>query len=253
MAHTPQEIRAAIEDVARRLYASRKAAHAKAPEWEPTSPAQFPQADPTFYDAAARALAADGFRPLGDFEDVTLRGSETHSFWRFLLSPDGAIVASLSHIRSQGRQRVREVALGEATNVRCVSLSTEFTDGTFLITDNLKGRGIEWPRPATWTVQRLGQAAPVQSLLAVHRAELARQAEAPHRRAPVALGDVNDVFRSYERYRSAMNQHLRAVGYIDHKLERKLWLEAMTPDVADLLAEEIDRLWRRDHEDVADS
>ena len=246
MAHTPQEIHAAIEDIARRIYTSRKEAHAKPAQWEPASRAQFPQTDPAFYDSAAAALAAGGFRLLGDFEDVNRRGGDTHSFWRLLLSPDGAFVASLSHVRSQGRLRVREVSFGDATNVKCVSFTTEFADGGFLVTDNLKGRGIEWPRPAKWAVQRLGQAAPVASLLAVHRAELSRQADAPHRRTPLVLRDANDFVASYERYRSAMNQHLRAAGYIDAKLERRRWLESMTPDVADMLAEEIGRLWRRD-------
>jgi hypothetical protein len=246
MAHTPQEIRAAIEDVARQIYAARKSAHARPAEWEPTSPQQFPQTDPTFYDSVAATLASQGFRPLGDFEDVTKRGSDTHSFWQFLLSGDGVVVASLAHVRSQGRRRLREVEVGEATNVKCISLTTEFTDGAFLITDNLKGRGVEWPRPAGWTVQRLGQAAPVTSLLAVHEAERCRLAEPPLRRAPVALPDVADVQNSSERYRSAMNQHLRDAGYLDERLERKRWLEVMTPDVAAMLAEEITRLRRND-------
>jgi hypothetical protein len=233
-------IRASIGELSRFVYDSCKADAEWMPNWVPVDLAgQFPHLDHGFYDEVTRVLAdAGGFRSFGDFEDASLaaRHPDTRTPVRHFVSADGVVTAAAWHIRSTGTTRMKEVLLGNATNARGVSMSSEFADGTFVVTSTTKGRdrGIEIPGII---MQRLGHTAPVASVVKLHRRAVEAQSSKP---VPVHTWEEGiESGRRLQRLRAA---HLRAIGYVDIPTESKRWRDFATPDIAAMLEREIAHL-----------
>jgi hypothetical protein len=89
---------------------------------------QYPAADHFFYRGNTERLERNGFKVLGDVENFTLSQlvPGTATFTRSLVSADGKIVAGIRHSTPTPFKRDRYT----------VELHSEFSDGTFLITNN---------------------------------------------------------------------------------------------------------------------
>lgn len=106
-------------------------------EYAEVDPDDFKYLDLKYYERTWEKLRDEGFRFLGDIEDVTL--SQVHprmrSFIRCLVSGDGSVMAGIYHVRPRGWWRVL-VWFGLLKQTRVLDLETEFTDGCFVCTSN---------------------------------------------------------------------------------------------------------------------
>ena len=248
MPKRPQDIRARIREAAREMYGIAKRMYGTPVRWEPASPGDFPDLDLPFYDATARQLESLSFRRLGDFRVAEPRPPDDDfaTFFRVLVSADGVTTAGVHHMRSRGRTRVMQAELGRVTNIRTIDFTTEFVDGTWLLTDNLKGRTPEFPVPQK-THQRLGPTAPLSALLKVHEAAVARLREGRPPRTPVLVRTVEDAYASAGRTSATARAQRQKVGYLDVLAERRGWVERLgSEDLADLLVSEIAALQAAD-------
>ena len=236
---TPAGIQAEIRKLAREAYERRKAAYASPPEWRDVAPAEFPQLDRGFYERVSQDFIAAGFHWIGDKENVALSRAypEQQTFVRWFLGEAGTINASAWHVRPLARARFEALLHGDGrASVRGVSLCTEFADGTFLLTDNVKGQDTGIAVPGI-DVQRLGQQAPPASLLKLHRAATADRLAGGARAAPAA--DPDAVLASARRLHDRTAEHLARTGYFNVAHELSCWREHVSPDVCRLLVAEL--------------
>jgi hypothetical protein len=242
---TPASIQTEIRELARLFYERRKAAYASPPQWQEVSPTSFPHLDLRFYDRASQEFISNGFRWLGDKENVTVSRlfPEQQTFLRGFLGDDGATSASIWHTRLLGRARVMMMTRDVNVGIRGVALASEFEDGSFVITSNVKGHdsGIDVPRVTT---QRLGQQAPISSLLKLHRSAVAERKAAAA--IVVRARNVNDVLASGQRLQDQAAAHMAEIGYFDEAVETARWRDSLSPDSLRLLFAELRALHAAD-------
>lgn len=138
----PQNIREEVQDRVRRIIERRKAFCTRKHWWQSVDPSSFPSLDVQFYDETRDRAIELGFVWLGDFELMRDPPAETigRTFERVMVGDEGRIQLYFEHVRSEGRQRIVEVEADSVTNARHIQIATEFTDGSFLFTDNMRGR-----------------------------------------------------------------------------------------------------------------
>jgi hypothetical protein len=112
--------------------------------------------------------------------------------------------------------------VAEATTPRSRSNIKGFDDGT-------KTPGIE--------VQRLGQQAPLSSLLTLHRATLAERTSFGARVLPVHT--AADVLASGQRLHAFRAAHMAHIGYFDPQAEAARLRDRLTADALRLLLAEL--------------
>src|SRR5262249_31324249 len=101
-------------------------------DWVPATASQFKHLDLAFYDDGQRFLEQQGFRVLGDEENVTLRmPGNPRTFVRILLSKDQIITGGLYHFKPGWMLRVLS-----ARDAKVMDLETWFSDGSFVCTSN---------------------------------------------------------------------------------------------------------------------
>jgi len=242
---TPATIRAEIRELARSFYERRKAAHTTPPEWRDVSPAQFPHLDVSFYDRVSSELIVEGFRWLGDKENVALSRllPDLQTFVRGFVGDDGSTSASVWHVRPLGRARVASMIRNDRNEVRAVALSTEFEGRTFVLTSNVKGHDGGHDVPGIES-QRLGQQAPASSLLKVHRIAVAQRISAGG--IVVRARDAEDLLAGGLRMHELTAAHLARVGYFNEALETARWRDRLSPDSLRLLLAELRALHEAD-------
>lgn len=101
--------------------------------------AEFGHLDLTFYDQTSAALEAHHFTRLSDTE-IVVHGSSTSPriLMRTLRSPDHCVIATLHHRKSSMWAGLRRMLGGTSSQpeARVVEFTTEFEDGSFVITSS---------------------------------------------------------------------------------------------------------------------
>src|SRR6267378_2234828 len=89
------ELQKQIDEAARAIVKSVRTLVDHRSEYRPVRAVDYPDRDAAFYDGAEKELAAEGVRPLGDFEDAAFsrRHPDKDAFVRLGLSDDGTIGA----------------------------------------------------------------------------------------------------------------------------------------------------------------
>jgi hypothetical protein len=100
-------------------------------------PLEFTWLDLNFYDTKQRELESLGFQKVHDYEFIsqTRAFPETRTFTRSFINTEQDIGADIVQIRMVKPKNMLE----RSVDIRTISFSSEFSDGTFLETHNTKG------------------------------------------------------------------------------------------------------------------
>jgi hypothetical protein len=244
----PSPIQNDIRKLAREIYEERRACFAEPPEYRKVCLAEFPGFDRAFYDQTAATLMADGFRLVGDFEDVraSARRPDQRAVERLLCASEGWAWAVIWQHRSRGRLRLQELGgdyEGRTTNLRYVALHTAFSDDSLLITSNTKGRGFleDDPVPGL-TRQALTPNAPAPAVLKLHRATVEQMAAPPGARTVIPARSFVEAAAADLRIRAKMRAYLEGIGFVDVSRELAQWRKYLSGDVLKILEAELEAL-----------
>lgn len=102
-------------------------------EWREVDPKEYPGVDHRFYKRTMKALEAEGFRHLGDYEVTDLKGTahDPGCFIRAATSDDGTVTAGIFHVRPAKWWLRVLVWFMNRGGLKTCDLETEFSDGSF--------------------------------------------------------------------------------------------------------------------------
>jgi hypothetical protein len=205
----PAPIKKARKAAANRVVELNKAVYGSEPyEYRMVQPLEFPELDSEFYDRARSWFQAQGFRFLGDRENVTLSRimPQARTFIRTMVSADGTIFGGAYHVKLQ---RVR----GLPAEARVIEFETEFSDGTFVTTSNapatartLEVSGIH--------AERFPGETSADELLRTHRERLAGVAESRPPLTATRLKTMDDVISFQRRMQALGATYKHSIGYL---------------------------------------
>lgn len=95
----------------------------------------FPKLDRQYYDVTTTFFEIQGFKRLGEIEDAdhNRENPSLQTCMRILVDRDGVIRASVYQVGTSGLSNFLDVVV---PNLKYVSLETEFTDGSIIVTTN---------------------------------------------------------------------------------------------------------------------
>ncbi len=191
-----------------RILKQHKAIYGSEPyEYRIAEPSEFPELDHEFYDRVRSWLEAQGFRFLGDRENVTLSrvAPDSRTFVRSLLSADGTIFGGAHHMKNRRAKNL-------PADIRTVEFETELSDGTFVATSNSPARTLPVP---SIEIERLAAESPPDELLRIHRERLAQVFEARPYLAATRLQTMDDVIAFQRRMQAVKAKHKQSIGYVN--------------------------------------
>ncbi len=186
---------------------------------------EMPDLDLDFYRSAQREAEQLGLAFLTDFEDETLSEiyPDLRTFVRCLTSPDHTIHCIIYHIRPRGKTALQQKA-GLVSEQRAIEFETEFSDGSFLLTNALplKANAFQWD--SKLQVQRLPGQTSAQSLFQAHcqrLSEIINQNPTIH---PIPRSDFPSMQASQNRSNQLRKAEVKHRGYLigQREFERML-------------------------------
>ena len=230
----PAPIKKAQKAAARRILEFHKAIYASEPyEYQIVQASDFPELDHEFYERVRSCLEAQGFRFLGDRENVTLTrlAPDSRMFVRTMVSADGTIFGGVYHMK---QRRARNYP----AEIRTIEFETEFSDGTFLTTNNSLARTL--PVPGI-EAERLAVETPPDELLRIHRERLARVAASRPYLAATKVQTMEDGIAFQHRMQAVKARHKQSIGYTNvQSVEKALGRSLLLPERT--FAAEIEKL-----------
>lgn len=221
-----------------------RALYEKLHEFRPAAEADFKGLDRDYYENTTRELLGRGFRQLGDLVDQTIEEtSGVVAPIRVLVSADGATTAALYHLVPPGMPP-------DADKLLMCDVTTEFDDGTFLMTSNTEGSDLMTPPPQIQRRQ-FPLRTRVAEMLAAHASDLdqltaKKASDGGGGASPVIIETVADALASERRQQAAKNAFRKGIGYLDPEEVRRIAESAdAEPGVADLAAEAADEARRK--------
>jgi hypothetical protein len=191
-------------------------------ELVPVSPADFPEADLEFYDAARKQLEAKGYRWLADVEDVTMTRiyPSNRTFLRLCVDAGRMIRASIYHLHPRGVVvSMLQLVQLFPRHLRVIELVTE-VNGRFLVTSNTANVDRLEPPPEA-KVERMPLTTDLAAVVARHEARITEMLREHPERAPVSFETLDDTLASMARAHVAMARHRQKVGGLSRdELER---------------------------------
>jgi hypothetical protein len=207
----PWLARRKLRRVARRVLAIRMERWATPHERAPVSLDAFPTLDRAFYDEATRALAAEGFTTLGDFENlsITRQNAALRTCIRTFEDATGSVAALVYHVNVEGTRVARRFPAHQKT----FELHSELSDGHWVLTSNAPETS-HFTAPAVFDQLRLERATPLARLLASHRERLAKYLAAHPGAKPLPAATLEGIFARGERQRLLRHEHHEKIGGI---------------------------------------
>jgi len=215
----PKGVDPGVAQAARTILANMKESYATPAMLARADAAAFPHLDIARYDALKTALERQGFRWLGDFENVVMNRSAISllapTIARFCTSRDGHLVIAYFQVQPHTQRRLKLLLAG-LLNLRwidaprdfianrkmrqCVDIETEFDDGSFLVTTNAAQAALLSQPPKVQTdFHAFGTSLP--KLLDAHRANLGAILHGGQR-SPVAVTTAEAMLNMQKRLAS---------------------------------------------------
>ncbi|MEO6436544.1 MAG: hypothetical protein ABIP55_12405 [Tepidisphaeraceae bacterium] len=231
-------------DAADQILTTQKALYSGLHEFRQADPREFRGADLAFYDNTQKYLERQGFRALGDVEDVTATREfpQMRSFLRVLSGDAGAVTAAVYHVNLRGLFRLMQFFGAVPKQLKIIDLETELSDGTFLVTCNFKGADTTGPVPRITRFQYSSETT-AEELLRLHREQVEQARRRDAAVVPVLARTLEEVLASQNRLQEIKNAHKQKMGFMDSK-ELESIAGQWTPQVQEV-ADEIERRKRQ--------
>ena len=239
--HVPTDPARAAEDILNQ----QKALYSGLHEFRAADPRDFPGADLGFYERTQKTLERNGFRFLGDVEDVTATREfpQMRSFLRVMSGDEGALMAAIYHVRLRGLFRLMQFFGALPKQLKMVDLETELSDGTFIVTCNSRGADTTGAVPKIARFQYSIETTP-EELLGLHREQIQQAQIREPGLVPVPARTLNEVLGAQNRVQEIKNAHKQKIGYMDQRELQKISGGEWSPQMQEV-ADEIERRKRQ--------
>jgi hypothetical protein len=205
----------------------------------------FSHLDKHFYDTSATILTRQGFTMLRDVENLTMKetiyGVSAHAFLRLMIGEQGTIVVALYLLCPE----VNEETSDDASNadkgtVECV---TEFSDGVFLMTNNMASFHNVFTSPPAIHVESHPLEASLASIVASHKNRILHYCETHQGIQPCRVNAWEDVLLQMHRIQSYKATYRKALGRISkdelrqlgtqesHIIDHAKWVDAIYQEI----------------------
>jgi hypothetical protein len=222
---------------AKKTLTQQKAIYSGEMEFADASPRDFPWLDESFYDDVSDMMRHSGFRFIADLECVTATRQfpGMRTFLRCFIGDADTTAAATYHVRLRGKLRILALLGAIPKEIRAIEFETEFTDRTFLCTNNLAGRNPFADCPAI-TSNQLDYNTPFDELLAKHRETFA-EILATRGVEPICIHSRQDALASQSRMHAIKSAHRKQVGYVTPQQFEQLAGHELTPPQQDFVRE----------------
>jgi hypothetical protein len=203
----PKYLKRSRQAAARQIFELHKALYAGPHEYRTVEPEEFPELDIDFYERSLAWFKANGFRSLGDREDLTVTRTlpQNRTFIRSTVSADGTVLAAAYHLRIR--------TPGFSSDSRTIEFSTEFSDGTYLTTSNALTTARTRPIPGIRT-SRYPAASPADELLRIHLGGLAERIQSQTALRATPVHTLDEFIEVLHRMESLQAAYKRETGFV---------------------------------------
>jgi len=216
-----------ISGAAKGILDINKAMYSEIHEYRPAEDEDFEGLDRSFYDGTRDLLAAQGFTHLGDIVDATIEEKTDHATpIRVLNAPGGTTQASLYHFKLPKMHG----PLGDTPRLM-IDVTTEFSDGSFLMTSNTQGSDLMTPPPLI-TRKHFPLGTPVTDVIAAHEAEKQTILASKPGVTAVVMTTIEQVITSEKRQQAIKNAFRQGIGFADPEEVKRITSEI--PDAGDI-------------------
>jgi hypothetical protein len=234
-----------LSEAAGQMISANKAMYGQTHEFRGAEEDDFDIVDRAFYEDNKQKLSELGYRHLGDVVDATIE--ETNDLAipiRVITSADGTTGVALYHF-SMGDGK----ALASGQKMLICDVSTEFSDGTFLITSNTGESDLMTPPPRLER-RRHPLTTPVLDLIGAHEAEKQKLLAGKPGVTAVAIHTLAQALDSEKRQQQAKNEFRKEIGYIDPEEVKRIAEKSIADqDLRDMTADAVDKARRREQAD----
>ncbi len=225
------------------MVAGNKALYGQIHDFRNARDEDFAAVDRKFYEDAQQRFADLGFRHLGDIVDQTIEQTNgLSSVVLVMSSTDGSTTAGVYHFKPPKMPRGFE-----GKDLVMVDLSTEFSDGTFLLTSNTKGLDLTTTPTGLHKIQH-ELTTPIEQLASAHETEkqkLLAAKQGGRGATVVTINTLGDAMESEKRQQAVKNAFRKQIGYVDPEEVRRVASRVdesgVTGDAAAQAAEEARR------------
>lgn len=198
----------------------------------------FPHLDHHFYDSTRDMLIAQGFRHLGDIENLTLtKPLNMRTFLRILISADGKTVVSLYQPKPAIWVRIL-LWIFRMKVGKTMDCETELAEGQYIATSNAVEAAKLTPFPMVES-KFFSYATPYESILAAHLARLRELPTAYPGREVTVMRTLEEVFAMQDRMQAAKAAFRKSIG---HATTTELEKHGANPRTAREIKDAMDRL-----------
>jgi hypothetical protein len=182
---------------AKKIHDQMKRTYAKNHKYQVVNAKDFPNLDLGYYTRTTEKLKANGFTILSDIEDATL--SQVHpqlrTFIRCLVNETGTIGAGIYHVNPKGYLKILRL-LRIIQSVKAIELETEFSNGCFLCTSNVKHAMTE---PPQIMVKYLPTKTSATDLLKIHKKRIEEYLSHNPKIDTISIHSMEDAIESQNR------------------------------------------------------
>ena len=254
-----------LAEGAEEILAGTRAMYDKVHEFRDATPDDFEGLDRNYYEETTRALAdSGGYRHLGDVVDKTIEEiGHPATPIRVLAAADGSHTVAIYHLNLSGgmddddddddEEEEDEIEdtdddAGEAEDKRLMcDVTTEFSDGTFLMTSNTQESDLMTPPPQI-EQRKFPLRTPIPELLRAHVAEHHKllAAKGPEVRA-VTVGTLADAIESERRQQAVKNAFRKGIGFVEpNEIRRIMSRVTDDPSAEDAVVDAVDKARKRE-------
>lgn len=211
-------------------------------EYRIVTPADFPEIALAYYEQMQHWLEFQGFRFLGDIENVTLSSTMrwARAFTRHMASSDSLTTAEFYDIHVRGWPRLLQMLGVLNKDFRSIEFGSEFGDGSFVSVSNTLGANTTTPPEGVY-VWRYPRSTAPQQLLAFHAQAVQYLLAQKPGVSLVPHYTLADDIEANHRAQDLRIAHYQAIGYMNREELSRIAGGAM-PGVVENVATEIEAI-----------
>lgn len=198
---------------ARKLLRQQKTLFSGKLTYAKVSPRDFPWLDSSYYERVTNALEQAGFCHVADVECLTATSQfpGMRTFIRTFLGDGGTVMAGIYHVKVRGLMGIFAFLRIIPRSMKVVEFDTEFSDETFLTTNNQAGLNVFADFPGI-DVEQLETGTPPEKVLLRHRERLRDAVE--NGAEPVVISTEESLLASQDRMHALKSRHKKQSGYV---------------------------------------
>lgn len=202
----------ANENIIRKLDSKIAATYVPDHDYVTVDPQNFQRLDLHFYDEIKNKLESLGYRHIADEENSSLsKVSGLHTLSRVMISPEGTISVGIYHYKPGFWIRV---LLRQLAGSKVIDLSSELTDGNFILTTTASKIVSAMSLPQQFKVEYIPENTAPLAAVARHQERLRIYLTANPSVQPLVIHTLNDVRNTSQRINLLKANHRQKLGGI---------------------------------------